>query len=116
MHIKIWNRAAFMLLLICGFSFLACMPRDGPVVRELKNDRAKQEEQVGKPGKSKTDSFGDPLPPGAVARLGTVRFRHGNGVFLIAFSADGKRCLRRYDGVDNDPHGRDKHRQGTQNI
>src|SRR5947208_3001167 len=41
----------------------------------------------------RVDLLGDPLPPGAVARLGSSRWQHGGSVSAVVFSPDGKALL-----------------------
>lgn len=42
------------------------------------------------PAPEARDAAGDPLPPGALARLGSSRLHHGSNVHRLAVSADGK--------------------------
>jgi WD40 repeat protein len=54
-----------------------------------------REDGAGEPGgaggaAARTDLHGDPLPPGALFRAGTVRFRHGGPVAAVVFFRDGK--------------------------
>jgi hypothetical protein len=42
---------------------------------------------------ARTDRFGDPMPHGALARLGTVRWRHATGLFRMAFTRAGKELV-----------------------
>lgn len=57
----------------------------------------------GEPGWSeeRVDRYGDPLPPGATARFGTVRFRHDLTSVAGCFSADDKFVL--IAGYSSDP-------------
>src|SRR5689334_9476011 len=45
---------------------------------------------VAPPGPRLVDHYGDPLPRGAMARLGTLRFVHLGGLASVAISPDGK--------------------------
>jgi WD40 repeat protein len=58
--------------------------------------RLSADAQDGKPPvkqEARADCHGDPLPAGALARLGTVRWRHGTPVSFAAFTPDGLAVL-----------------------
>lgn len=42
---------------------------------------------------ARVDTFGDPLPEGAITRLGTLRWRHGNPILFVSYSSDGKQII-----------------------
>ena len=70
-----------------------------------------REQRPAVPGKPapppRVDLYGDPLPAGALVRLGTIRFRHDGRMLAVAYAADGKslvtasedRTVRRWDAV-----------------
>src|SRR5262249_39724193 len=83
----------FLLLAACGA--LSCLP---PAVGD---PRPPGDEKIPtKPAPPRTDRFGDPLPPGAVARLGTPRMWHRVGGRGGAFTDGGKALAT--GGLDGD--------------
>ncbi|MHB1424005.1 MAG: WD40 repeat domain-containing protein [Gemmataceae bacterium] len=60
----------------------------GTPAKEAEPPKSMQDKQ-----QARTDLYGDPLPTAAIARLGTIRLRPGNDLFLVACLPDGKTFL-----------------------
>jgi WD40 repeat protein len=73
-----------LLVVGIGVALLAGFPTDR-LLRGKENRVPPSEVKQGP-----VDRFGDPLPEGAVARLGTVRLRHSAAVARLAFIGDGR--------------------------
>src|SRR5207302_5571684 len=85
-----WGLAPVLLMTVLGvgmgltFQKLA-RSTDGQI--QPSRTAAGQDRQEEPP---RTDRYGDPLPPMALARMGTVRFRHGGKVELMVLSPNGR--------------------------
>jgi WD40 repeat protein len=91
---------------------LSCIVTTGTVVAALHMQAATteygitaaapSEPELGK-REPRSDGFGDPLPRGAIARLGTSRLRHrGRGMGVLTFSPDGRTLYTcEWDGIFN---------------
>jgi WD40 repeat protein len=83
------HRARQGLGLVAACAVLACLGRLSAAADGDK-PAAKQGAASAPP---RTDLYGDRLPDGARARLGTLRWRHGAAVSYVAFTPDGKSVL-----------------------
>jgi WD40 repeat protein len=73
----------FALVSVSLLLILSYPARTGP--QDGKDEQITVGENSGR-----TDQHGDPLPTGALARLGTIRFRTESWIHSLAFSPDGK--------------------------
>jgi WD40 repeat protein len=75
------------LLLAASFALALGHPGQG----ETPPARTKTPREEKKP--AHVDRYGDPLPPGALTRLGTLRWRGTDDLYCLAFAPDGKTLI-----------------------
>jgi WD40 repeat protein len=88
-----------LLAAVAAISGLVVAVPRGPVAERAQ--AAPDAQPPGSPGdeaRARTDRYGDALPQGTVARLGTVRFRLGGWGEGVLFTLDGQRLVSRDGG------------------
>ncbi|HWG47813.1 MAG TPA: sigma-70 family RNA polymerase sigma factor [Gemmataceae bacterium] len=88
--------AVVLMVGMLGGGLLAPLALSEPPAEATPNPKAEKAEQPRPQAKKeqvRTDRYGDPLPPGALARFGTIRLRPGGSVFHLACLPDGKTFL-----------------------
>ncbi|HTU91073.1 MAG TPA: sigma-70 family RNA polymerase sigma factor, partial [Gemmataceae bacterium] len=82
---------SFVMVGMLGFGALQVIqtepPKEAPAQAKDSAPKSPQPPAAEKP-QPRLDRFGDPLPPGAVRRFGTLRFRH-DSILDLAFTPDG---------------------------
>lgn len=86
---------AALLLAVAGGLGL----RDAWLTASPLPDLPAKEKPDARPEPTRVDVFGDPLPEGAIARLGSLRFYHGSQVNRVVLSPDGKWLVSLSEGA-----------------
>jgi RNA polymerase sigma factor (sigma-70 family) len=89
LHARLKIIAVVLLALPLAWLSAGLLARPGAAPQAGPPPQARAEEA----NPTAADRYGDPLPAGAVARLGTTRLRHGSSVYFVAFLAEGKQVL-----------------------
>jgi hypothetical protein len=84
-----WRYFRDILVLACS-SFLAPTWLHAQPVRTGVEHPEAPKQFSGDDPTARRDLYGDPLPPGAILRIGSVRLQHGHSIQHLAFSPDQK--------------------------
>src|SRR5947209_5768647 len=97
----VWLKLALFLPLFLGAAALSIGKGSPPPTPGESAEQETPRTTVQAPVRPGKDLAGDPLPPGALARLGTVRWRHSHRTadLATAFSPDGKIVVTVGDGT-----------------
>jgi RNA polymerase sigma factor (sigma-70 family) len=96
-------KLAAMLVLLFGCAVTAAglaIPKAPPEEPPKNKAEAPTPARPMEKAQTRTDLYGDPLPPRALARLGTIRLRHQELIRSVVFSRDGKTAIAS-DGAGN---------------